>query len=249
MSNIVKYGSYTIDDAELDEQESKKVGGGGQFLKMQPGRNIVRFLPPKPGQKLFLAYFQHFVKLAGMQNAASFACPAKLASKPCPVCQEAHRLESTGNAADAAVARTLFPRRRVLANVIDRKNPDAGPQILAFGKVVHDALIAIRKNEDAGGDFTHPEEGFDISIEKSGAGLKTEYAVQASRKTTPLGDLAWIDQQPDLAKYATVKSPEEIMQICSLQPTALSAPAGGGRSHRSLSAHDASVVNDDDVNF
>lgn len=229
MSNIQNWGSYDIEAAQDEEEELAK--GGGEFLKLEVGRNVVRFLPPKMGARSpFLQVHQHFVDLPGMPKPASFNCPRMMAKKPCPVCQEIEKLRGTGNPADYDLAGQLFPRLRIFANVISRKNPEAGPQILAFGKQIHKALIELRKDEDAGGDFTDPTaNGFDVVIARVGTGKNdTEYSVLAARGASALGDLEWIDMQHDLGRYGIVFETDVILRM--LGRGGIGGNGGGGRA-------------------
>jgi hypothetical protein len=228
MGNIQKWGSYDIEAAK-EEQEQVGKGAGG-FMKLEQGNNRVRFLPPPVGKRTpFVLVQQHFVQMPVMSAPASFNCPRAMASERCPVCDRADKLKASGNPADFDEAKKLFPRLRVFANVIDRKHPEQGPQVLAYGKMVHEKLVKLRTDEDAGGDFTHPESGFDIIIERSGSGqLDTKYEVRPARQSSPLGDLEWIDMQQDLSRFAKVPTPEELAQILSLQPTG-GRVSGGAR--------------------
>jgi hypothetical protein len=218
MSNLVKHGAYEPEAAQQEEEELAK-SGGTDFLKLVVGANVVRFLPPPIGRNSpFVMVHQHFVQLPGMSNPASFACPRLMASRPCPVCQKIDQLRGTGNPADYDLAGEFLARLRVFANVIDRRNEEMGPRVLAFGKTIHQQLVKLRKDEDAGGDYTNPDTGFDINIERAGTGKNdTEYFVRPSRKTSKLAsDPAvageWIEMQADLQKYAFVPSWDDIVK-------------------------------------
>lgn len=210
--HLVKYGSYDIEAANEEEEELKSTGG--TFLKLGVGENMVRFLPPPVGQKTpFLLVWEHQLNLPD-GSFVSFACPKRMGRKPCIVCQKADQLKATGNPADYERAQDLYPRRKVYANIIDRKDADAGPKILGFGKMIHDDIIAIRKDPDFGGDFTHPETGFDIKIVRQGTGRNdTKYKVKRT-KQCPLGNLEWIAAQNDLSRYAKILTEAEIRERC-----------------------------------
>lgn len=209
-TDLVKWGNYSLETAE-EEQKDLDRSKGADFFKPPIGRSVVRFLPPKPGvQKPFRVVYQHYLRPAG-GSPIVFTCPRMEAKKHCPICDEADRFKRSGNQADRERAYELFPSRRVFANIIDRKDPEAGPKVFAFGKTIHEALIAIRKDEDAGGDFTNPEDGFDIVIEREGSGqTDTKYKVLPSRKQSPLGDMSWIEQQHDLERLAQIRTAEEM---------------------------------------
>jgi hypothetical protein len=230
MSSLVKYGSYD-EDAAKAEQETLDRSGGGDFIKLRAGRNVLRFLPPPAGSKTpFVITHQHFVQFPGMTKATSFNCPEQMARRPCPVCAEVRRLRSTGNPADYELAGEYFARLRVYANVIDRDAPDLGPRPFAYGKTIHEALIKLRED----GDFTNPEEGFDIVIHKKGEGLNTEYTVNPSRDDSPLDASVdvmneWIESQMDVRMYATVPSAEDIAAKLGMGSRGASRRGGGAR--------------------
>lgn len=210
-SNLVQYGSYDVETAEEELEQSKRAGGT-DFMKLKEGDNIVRFLPRLSGWRSnFVVIYEHFLDLPG-GGRVRFACPRAMSkpSKPCPICVKADKLKATGNQADFNKAKELFASRRIYANVIDRSDPEAGPKVLTFGKGIHEDLAALRKNPDWGGDFTHPETGFDIRINRVGSKKHdTEYTV-TPRKPSPLGNMEWIGQQRNLEQYALVLTPEEM---------------------------------------
>lgn len=209
MSNIQKWGTYAIEEAQAEADELDR-GSGSPFFTPKAGKNVVRFLPPPIGKSSpFKLVWQHGVNVSG--GFVSFPCPLREHKQPCPACQKAEQYKASGNPADYERAKALFAKRRIFANIIDRSEPEKGVQVFGFGRKVHEALVALRTDIDAGGDFTHPETGFDIIIERKGTGKNdTEYKTFASRKQTPLGDLNWLDQQVSLDQFAKLMSPEEI---------------------------------------
>lgn len=235
MGNLVKYGEWSADEAEKEKEDLAKSGTGAEFMKLAVGRNVVRVLPPALGKKTpFKVFYQHFINVPGQTNAVSFACPRMEAKRYCPACEKADALRATGNPADYDLAGQLFAKRRVFVNVIDRKNPESGPKILAFGKTVHEQMLALRTDEDAGGDYTHPANGFDLVIEREGTGKNdTSYKVFPARKQSALGNDEWIMMQHNLDAYARVPSQEELERMIKGQPSGSSgtrpAAGGGGR--------------------
>ncbi|KKN67990.1 hypothetical protein LCGC14_0455460 [marine sediment metagenome] len=215
MSNLQKYGEYTVESAE-EEQKQIDESSSVDYLKLSVGRNVVRFLPPPVGKTSpFKIVQQHFLKLPGMPSPVKFACPRYLKpSGHCIVCAKANELYRSGNSADKERGYELFPKRRVYANVIDRSNQEKGPIILEMGKTIHEPLVKIRKNEDIGGNYTHPDEGFDIVIDRVGTSKNdTKYTVIPARKSSPLGNLEWVEQQHDLDRYSKQHTDAEIREM------------------------------------
>ena len=238
-SNIVKYSSFSLEDAEKEEAALAEMNKG-KFHKLHNGKNKVRFLPAKLGAQVFVKASQHFVQVGSMERGVSFNCPRKMANQPCLVCNDAEFLGATGSSVDYDLAGKLFANFRVYGNVIDREHPEIGPVTLAFGKKVYDELIKIRKDEADGGDFTDPVEGFDIIIEKSGELLNTRYAVRPSNKgSTPLGDNTWIDIQADLSRYARVPTTEELATLLASSKYESATLGRGGASSKGVVASSA----------
>ncbi len=231
-AGIQKWGSYEP-EAAAEEQAVLDEQGGGGFFKFAAGRNVLRFLPPPVGQRSpFVMTHQHYITPPGQQQAVSFNCPRVMGKRACFACAHADKLKATGNKADFDEAKQFFPKLRVYANVIARANPEAGPQVAAFGKMVHEALVALRADEDAGGDYTHPLDGFDIIVEKTGSGLDTKYKVLPARVTSELGDLEWISLQQNLQRFGTVPEDDEIIEKLGPMASQMGirgAPAGRGR--------------------
>lgn len=228
-SNLAQYGQYDTEEALKEEQHWQNAG---KYLKLEAGNNVIRFLPPTPGKKTpFRVVWTHYITPPGGRLVV-FACPSHETNKPCPVCVSANKLRESPNPADQDRARDLFAHRRVLANVVNRAEEEAGVQILSFGKQIHEALIELRKNIDWGGDFTHPENGFDITIKRTGASFKdTKYTVTPKRPS-PLGNMEWITQQIDLEQQVYILTPEEIMAKVRGEETTNSgaSPAAKGRT-------------------
>ena len=80
-------------------------------------------------------------------------------------------------------------------------------------KQIHEGLVGIRTDEDAGGDFTHPAEGFDIIIERTGKALDTSYKVLPSRRSSELGNDEWIAAQPTHDGLVKVPTLDEIKEM------------------------------------
>ena len=100
-------------------------------------------------------------------------------------------------------AKKIKAKRRCYANVIDRANPENGPLVVGFGQTVEEALVEMRKDEEDGGNFLHPVDGFDIKIARKGTTqFDTEYEVIKSTECPLSEDVAqvneWIKGQHNL---------------------------------------------------
>ena len=251
MSNIVKHGVWTIEKA-LEERKSMTTKD--DFMKLEVGRNVVRFLPTASpevnGGSPFFMVYQHFINVPGQDTPAIFPCPWRMEKRSCPACNYANMLQRSGNPADARRARDFFPSQRIFANVIDRSNPEAGPRILGFGKTIYEELVNLRVDEDAGGDFTDPDTGFDIIITREGTGrMDTRYTVNASRSQGPIEDESWIYDQQDLERFTKVPSDDEIQAKLEGAFAGLAVGMRGGGSSPSKSLESPTTIDDDDIAY
>jgi hypothetical protein len=256
-TDLVKYTPMSLDDLDAQERSIGFGQGGGQFYQFKDGRNIVRFLPGVNGRQGFVQFWKHFVKASADGKAWGGPCPLKMAKLPCPICQIAAKL-SRGSDADRDLAGDLTPRGRVIANIIDRAAPDTGPQVAEFGKAIYDAIKDYVKT--FGEDPTHPVNGVDMIIEKSGSGLRTEYKVLPARKNSPLHSDAkqldeWIDAAVDLSQYAVVASEAEIATRLGgtvighlLGARGQAAPRAAAPA-RAKASQAVDVDSDDDLNY
>lgn len=250
MTSMVQYGSFDLEDVDgIDEELAK---GGGSYIKLAVGKNVVRFIPPLPGTKGFLMVHEHQLNLPN-GDYVSFACPRLMAKKRCMICRKADKLKTTGNPADYDKAKEIFARKRIYSNVIDRRDEETGPKVFAFGIKIWTQLKVLRQDEDVGGDFTDPKEGFDIIINRTGTGKNdTEYAVIPAR-TSPLGDEEWIKEQGSLARFAAILSEEEMRKRLGGRDK---KDDGGGKQRRAeeppaetVMDADFEEVGDDDIPF
>lgn len=245
-TGMIDYGAFEMEAAQ--EERNQLLMSGQKFMKLEVGRNRVRFLPPPIGRRSpFVTVFQHFMRDDPNGKPFVFNCPRMMERKPCPACARADMLRQRGGKADLAEADQLWANRRVFANVINRKHEEAGPLILGFGKMIHEALLALRTNEDVGGDYTHPISGFDVVIERKGVGKNdTRYLVTGARTSTPLGNLEWLNTQPDLTSLAYVPSAQEILEAREKHRASQAQAQAAASEPASSFADDATAMIDDD---
>ncbi len=253
--------NYTPMDVDELEDQEKQIGfgqGNSNFFQFKDGRNVIRVMPGLGGNKAFIPFFKHFVKGAEGGKMYGGPCPLKMAKQPCVVCTVATKL-SRGSNADRDLAEELNARSRVVANIVDRSAPDAGVQVAEFGTSVYNAIKDIKRS--LGDDPTHPTEGFDLIIEKTGSGMKTEYKVVPMRASSPIHPDArqmteWMNDAPDLSMQVVLLPEHE--QAAKLNGTIIgkllgraAEGGGGGAKGARANARDARTVDpvDDDVNY
>lgn len=219
MSNIQKFQYKTFDQSTLDSTD-KEVNtiASSDYLKVAVGETVVRVLPAVGDRdNPFRVTAQHYIDaLPGLDRMIVFACPRVELKQPCIACQKCEELARTGNPIDRERAKRMAANLRVMANVVDRNNMEAGPQVWSFGKQVWDQLKSIRKNVRIGGDFTDPtSNGFDLIILREGEERKTKYQISADRQASPLADteeemVAILSAAHDLDALVDAVAPEEL---------------------------------------
>ncbi len=230
-TGIVKYAALDLDELEAQEKAIGFGGGKGAYFAFKDGKNLVRLLPGLFNMKALIPFWKHFVGGNGGDGKAwGGACPLKMIKATCPVCSAATKL-SRGTDADRKLAKDITARQRYVANLVDRNNPDAGPQIVEFGPQIYNDIKDLVKA--TGEDPTNPgEAGFDLIIEKTGSGMGTEYKVVAQRKNSPLHQDVkqlneWLQAAHDLSQVVVVQAEHEIAG--RLGGTVISHLLGGSR--------------------
>lgn len=191
--------------------EKQNLGMGGQFLRLEEGRNQVRILP-EVGE---MDWFFQAVGTHRFPDGATVYCPSFTSEGEleCPVCEFVQELYDAGDRASKALAGDMRVRRKFWMNVIDRSNENAGPKILTAGVTIFSPIKQVIGDPDYG-NITDPETGTDIKIIREGTGLNTEYEVIASRYESVLTedkDLMeqWLKDAKDLSYVEVSDDPDE----------------------------------------
>jgi len=246
-SNLVEYGEYDV-NAAAEESKTVERETGSEFLtiKAQKQRHRLRIVPPPKGKKSpFLVVFLHYIKVD--DETIVVTCPQKTPPKgerrKCPVCKEAERLAKSGNPVDRKAAWNLKPKLRVYANTVRKLkggDVDSEVKVWGFGKQIYDQLRDIREDIEEPIDFTHPIDGFDIMLKRTGSGARdTEYDVKLDRRESQLAPTndemnELILEQHDLEKkYATLPSDDELYAaLDGERPEKRQVSSGGGNNKR-----------------
>ena len=150
------------------------------------GENNIRILPPGWNQPdhYGVPLFVHYG--VGVDRTAFLSLTRHLGKRD-PIA-EVHTVAMRNN--DEKRAKESRVSERVAFFLIDRANPDKGPQLWNAPKASIDAAIRsvcfdAKTNEPLYPD--DPENGYDIFFHKSGKGLKTSYSkVELARRPSPL---------------------------------------------------------------
>lgn len=225
------YRYRDVDDDEVKRHAERTgdydspIKGGIKLFKGREGKNKIRILgytwDPSEGPKHWaLPLYLHYG--IGADNA-SYACRAKMGLGDCVICDERRELDAAGDKEDAD---KLRPNATMLVYVVDRNREEDGPVVFKMpAKKLEAAICGLSRDEETQAliKIDHPEKGYDVTFDRKGTGLKTEYSqVAISRKQTPLSpDKAemqeWLDyvEANPLTKVINVYSNEYIAKVFS----------------------------------
>ena len=214
--------SSNIDKLAAIRDKLKKTdmaSGGGGFWSAPVGKSVIRILPEVGDME---AFFQpvgrHNLTADGkkMIYCPEFTSEGEL---PCPVCELVDELYKAGDVASKKLAKQLGRRRSFWMNIIIRGSEGKGPQIFTPGVQVMGELAAIIEDPDYGLIYD-PDTGFDITVERTGTGLETEYSVRARRNPSPLSSESseiedWLSKARDVSYVELTDDPEEDKDVAS----------------------------------
>ena len=217
--------------------------GGSRMerLTLAEGRNVLRFLPPPKGKPLpFTKVYVHWLPTADGKNAP-VGCPRKVIGPdaPCTACARVVSLRSTGHPADDLQAKSLAAKVQVYAQVVDLTKPETaakGVQTIAFSSMIYEELLSFLTDPTDPVDFTHPEKGVNVIIDRAGTSSKTRYKVRLSRQASSILALPdgvgmqCLSQVRDLAPEAKLKL------LPGTTPPAGALPASSGQDAMSAAS-------------
>ena len=191
-------------DKEQIKKDQEEVQGGRDitYWKAKEGKNVIRILR---GPDDVLPYRKVYTHFRVGPSQATLTC-LKTFNKRCPLCEEAARLIQEGREEEG---RALKPRTRYLFNIIDYSEPDK-VQIMTCGPSIFNTLATYLIDW---GDFSDPDTGYNITIERHGQGLETRYTVIGDKKNTPLKRKELLEQLIDLDSLIVERDPEEMLAI------------------------------------
>jgi len=223
----------------LDTKLSKGGGGTrARFWRPQDGENRIRIMPSWTGEGDFSGQFwreigQHWN--VSEEQRGPVLCPKNTPylTGPCPICQfvdELKKLKSDTHAQE--VAKDLRSKTAFLLNIVDvndltytaadvaefkKARPEADVpfevghvkvQVYACPSTVFNQILStIQVN---GTDVTDPQAGHDVTIRKSGKGLKTRYETTIVLKSTVAPP---VETLPDLSSVGYSMSVEDLTDL------------------------------------
>jgi len=211
---------------EFEATRTESMGSGGDFIKLEDGDNLLRFLPPKPGDKVpWIRFFQHRIPGSNPRGTdkdgwdRNIVCPASIpladgSKRACPICKLAATLRRTGSPNDPTVKaniRALTAKLRIITEVVDVTTPqtaEKGVQLFAYGSMIDDELIAMIKGRFKF-NFTSAKAGAPILIVREGQGLDTKYKnIRAIMDEAGPIEVKYLRERTDLSRFMELPTRE-----------------------------------------
>lgn len=185
--------------------------------KPKPGKQVVRIVPYKYDPKYPFVEMKFHYNV----NGKTYLSPDTY-GRPDPIVEFADKLKSTGDKEDWKLGRSLEPKMRTFACIIDRDNEGDGVKFWGFGKQVYEELLSIMSDPDYG-DITDLVNGRDIvvefkSAEDSGKSYPTT-SIRVKPNVSPAVDpnnkrlIDSIKNQPNISDMFVEHSYDELKQI------------------------------------
>lgn len=229
--------------ARLEAMKKMKRNRGNEgeieyFNFKEAGKYNVRILPSKnPEQLPFKEVWTHY----GLIDKKSFRCPLNTPdiNKPCPICEEVERLESSADSQDRDLARDLSPTLRVYCNVIELDSEGkqkGGVKVWGMYENTYMDILAFYDNA-MWGDIIDPREGRNLFIErvpKPGTTFKTT-KIMLWPNATPVAESEedlkkLLDSTVNLDNYAKEKESyrelKNVLEFGTPNPEGVNTPAG-----------------------
>lgn len=161
-----------------------------KFHSFQPGRTVIRVLPPWSARGVWFKPILEYVVKIG--DEFKFMISPKDSGGRDPLLEYVEQLIATGDEKLVQRGKDIRPRRRYLVNALviaDHKGATMrdGPKIVNLPMRVKDDLVNLDTDVQSGyGDITNVERGFNISVERQGEGINTRYSVRAFREPSDI---------------------------------------------------------------
>lgn len=194
-----QYQARTAEDLkERGERGAKEfdkmLKPGVKAWKANDGENRLRFLPATwPGARHFGLDVKVHYGVGPDEN--SYLCLRKHGDGNCPICEEYDRARREDKS-DEEYVRQLEPKSRVLVYLIDRDNERDGVQAWMMPWGLDKDITKISQDKETREVLTidHPDDGYDITFDRTGKGVKVKYeGVSLSRRSSPLGRDDWLE--------------------------------------------------------
>lgn len=180
-------------EREKDRQQEENGGTEGKiFYNLKPGRTVLRVLPPFSDSGLWFEKINEYYFRLGDQHLF-LTSPGDFGLTD-PLFEYNRSVYEAGNDAAIKEALRFRPKGRFLMNVVVLSDASGkitmkdGIKVLKAPTTVKRSMVDYDTDPDYG-DITSVHKGFNMIIDRTGEGLKTEYSIKAQRERTNLEEI------------------------------------------------------------
>lgn len=185
---------------------------GTEVFRPKEGDNQLRVLPSTWGDRDHYAYRIFLHSFVGPDNG-SYLCLRRMKNERCAICEAANAARDDGEEEDA---RSLQAVERWACYVIHRddRNAKVRPKIYEIVPYVDADLCALAESKKTGKVkfIDDPENGYDITIRRTGTGLNTRYLPQIDSEASPIADDR--KDQEEILDYISENPIPDMLKFC-----------------------------------
>lgn len=159
----------------------------GDVAKLKEGKNRIRVLQPKAGEKFWAEIGVHWIKadIKG-KPLAVVGCTTEVYGTACPVCTAIElAMKAAVDDESIALIKSWNRKKSILVNALIRTDDleNETPVVLELTPTTFTSMLStIDEYADEDDDILDPTSGRDFVVERKGKGLDTEYVVMAAPK-------------------------------------------------------------------
>lgn len=158
--------------------------GGDEFWKPKENKNVIRILPPWNAEGMF--YFKAVLHYTGEEGQLPVPCRS-MVDKPCPLC------EAVEKSSNKKIAKKMMAKKKFYMNILSIDNIKEGVKIWAATPKQMKKLRSYLEDPDYG-DFTDPDEGREVIVEKDSSGTMPSYEIRMRPKSSPIEYSNWEEE-------------------------------------------------------
>lgn len=160
-----------------EAMEREQIGSGSEFWRPNDGENVIRILPPWNEDTEGRFWRKTGTHFNVGPDGRAVPCPLiGGATESCWLCRKSKTLSGSDDEDDRKDSEEFSARTSYVMNIIDLDSPEEAVQIWRCGVKAFRVIKKLVRNDDWG-DPTDFDEGYNITVDKTGSGLTTNYDI------------------------------------------------------------------------
>lgn len=200
---------FIYKERTADQIKRRADNAGGRFdsifksgfdpYRPKAGESAIRILPPTWDNHEHFGYDIWVHKYVG-PDESNYLCLMKMKSKPCAWCDAAKDAKDAG---DTDEYKKLSAKSDVIYWVIDRDDDTPHPQLWHVSGMADGEISDLGRSKRSGKTYylDHPDQGWDILVDKKGAKLRTRYTYKRDADAGPIPISAKQKKQDEILQF------------------------------------------------